>query len=218
VLEIRPGECPLMGGLLPVVAALLTLLAPQYGGMDIATAQKWDAAKVVKYRVEGVHNARAAVVLGDYEGKADVFDRLTVEFTWDIKKRRIIGPVTVTDGKTELKNIRSDGTNCPPPQLLGEYEHFQSVANSLTSPDQIRIDGTRTYPPAKVSNYPGSCSMRSIPGGKEDVIQWLAGADPGGLALPITKDGPIVVAADRKSFSIKGAENWVWTFTPTLVQ
>jgi len=207
-----------MNGLWLITASLLTLLAPQYGGMDMAVAEKWQAAKVVRYRVEGVHNARAMVVLGDYEGKADIFDRLTVEFTWDAKKRRIAGPVTVKDWKTELKNIRSDGTNCPPPQLLGEYEHFTSVANSLSQPDQIRIDGKRTFPPAKVSNYPGSCSMRSIPGGKEDVIQWLAGADPAGLAMPIMKDGPIVVSADRKSFSIKGAENWVWTLTPTLVQ
>ena len=207
-----------MSGLLVTVGTLLSLLAPQYGGMDMAAAEKWGAAKVVQYHVEGVHNARATVVLGDYEGKADIFDRLTVDFTWDAKKRRIVEPVTVKDWKTELKNIRSDGTNCPPPQLLGEYEHFQSVSNSLVSRDKIQINGTRTYPPAKVSNYPGGCSMRSIPGGKEDVIQWLAGADPGALALPIMKDGPIVVAADRKSFSIKGAENWVWTFTPTMLQ
>jgi len=207
-----------MSCLLPIVASLLSLLAPQYGGMDMAAAEKWGAAKVVQYHVEGVHNARATVVLGDYEGKADIFDRLTVDFTWDAKKGRIVEPVTIKDWKTELKNIRSDGTNCPPPQLLGEYEHFQSVSNSLSLPDQIQIKGTRTYPPAKVSNYPGGCSMRSIPGGKEDVIQWLAGADPGALALPIMKDGPIVISADRKSFSIKGAENWVWTFTPTLLK
>jgi len=207
-----------MSGMLVTVGTLLSLLVPQYGGMDMATAEKWGAAKVVQYHVEGVHNARATVVLGDYEGKADIFDRLTVVFTWDVKKRRIIEPFTVKDWKTELKNIRSDGTNCPPPQLLGEYEHFQSVSNSLVSRDKIQINGTRTYPPAKVSNYPGGCSMRSIPGGKEDVIQWLGGADPGGLALPITANGPIVVAADRKSFSIKGAENWVWTFTPTMLQ
>jgi len=207
-----------MSGMLVTVGTLLSLLVPQYGGMDMATAEKWGAAKVVQYHVEGVHNARATVVLGDYEGKADIFDRLTVVFTWDVKKRRIIEPFTVKDWKTELKNIRSDGTNCPPPQLLGEYEHFQSVSNSLVSRDKIQINGTRTYPPAKVSNYPGGCSMRSIPGGKEDVIQWLGGADPGGLALPITPNGPIVVAADRKSFSIKGAENWVWTFTPTMLQ
>jgi hypothetical protein len=207
-----------MSGLLPVVAAFLSLLTPQYGGMDMAAAQKWDAAKVVAYRVEGVHNARASVVLGDYEGKADVFDRVTVEFTWDAKKRKVVGPVTVKDGKTVLKNIRSDGTNCPPPQLLGEYEHFQSASNSQTAPDQIQIKGTRTYPPAKVSNYPGSCSMRSIPGGTEEASLWLAVADPGSLALPIMKDGPIVVAADRKSFAVKGAENWVWTYFPTLLK
>jgi hypothetical protein len=207
-----------MSSLLVTVVSLLSLLAPQYGGMDMEAVKKWDAAKVVQYRVEGVHNARATVVLGDYEGKADIFDRVTVEFTWDVKKRRIVGAVMVKDFKTELKNIRSDGTNCPPPQLNGEYEHFQSLSNSLISSDQIQIKGTRTYPPAKVSNYPGGCSMRAIPGGKEEVSLWLAGADPGALALPITANGPIVVSADRKSFSIKGAENWVWTFTPTLVK
>jgi hypothetical protein len=32
------------------------------------------------------------------------------------------------------------------------------------------------------------------------------------------KGAPISVAADRKSFSVPSAENWVWTYTPTLVQ
>jgi hypothetical protein len=207
-----------MNNLLPIVASLVGLLLPQAGGMDMAVAQKWASAKIVKYRVEGVHSGREAVVYGDYEGKADVIDRLTVEFSWDVKKRKIIGPVSVADGKSELSNIRSDGTNCPPPQLKGEYEHFQSVSNSMTSGDQIQIKGTRTYPPANVSNYPGSCSMRAIPGGKEEALLYVAGAGPEGLGMPITKGGPISVSADRKSFSIKGSGNWVWTYTPTLVQ
>jgi hypothetical protein len=207
-----------MSGLLPIVASLVSVLALQSGGMDMAVAQKWASAKLVKYRVEGVHNGREAVVYGDYEGKADVIDRITVEFSWDTKKRKIIGPVTVTDGKSELSNIKSDGTNCPPPQLKGAYEHFQSVSHSMISGDQIQITGTRTYPAASVSNYPGSCSMRGIPGGKEEALLWVAGADPQGLGMPITTGGPISVAADRKSFSAKGAGNWVWTYTPTLVQ
>lgn len=201
-----------------IVIPLMTLLALQFGGMDMAVAEKWGSAKIVKYHVEGVHNARTAVVLGDYEGKADVLDRITVEFTWDNKKGKIVGPATVTDGKSELKNIKSDDTNCPPPQLSGEYEHFQSVSTSIVGGDRIHITGTRTYPAAKVSNYPASCSMRTIPGGKEEVLLSVTGADPAGLAMPITAGGPITVAADRKSFSIKGAENWVWTYTPTLVQ
>jgi hypothetical protein len=207
-----------MSSLLSVVAALCGLLAMPTGGMDMAVAQKWGNAKVVKYRVEGVHDGREAVVFGDFEGKADVIDRVTVEFTWDAKKRKVLEPITVTDGKSELKNIRSDGTNCPPPQLKGAYEHFQSVSHSMVSGDQIQIKGTRTYPPASVSNYPGSCSMRSIPGGKEEASLFVSGAGPEGLGGPIVPGGPIVIAADRKSFSIKGAGNWVWTYTPTLVQ
>ena len=204
--------------LLSIAASLANLLAMQSGGMDMAVAEKWAKAKVVRYRVEGVHNGREAVVYGDFEGKADVIDRVTVEFTWDCKKRKIVGEVTVTDGKTELKNIKSDGTNCPPPQLKGEYEHFQTVSHSMVSGDQIQIKGTRTYPPASVSNYPGSCSMRSIPGGKEEALLWVAGAAPEALGMPIAPGGPFAVAPDRKSFSAKGAGNWVWTYTPTLVE
>ncbi|HEX4943446.1 MAG TPA: hypothetical protein VFV55_03775, partial [Usitatibacteraceae bacterium] len=181
-----------MKTLLRIVATLASLLALQSTGadMDMAVAQKWTSAKVVKYRVDGVHNGREAVVFGDYEGKADVIDRLTVEFSWDVRKSAVIEPVTVKDGKSELGNIKSDGTNCPPPKLKGEYEHFQIVSTSMSSRDQIQIKGTRTYPPASVSNYPGSCSMRAIPGGKEEALLWVTGASPEVLGMPIVPGGP----------------------------
>lgn len=198
---------------------LLGFAALQASAFDMAAMEKWDNAKVVRYLVQGEHNARASVVYGDYEGKADVIDHLTVEFTWDLKKRQVVGPVTVKDGKTVLKNIKSDGTNCPPPTLNGEYEHFQSVSNSLLG-KQLEVKGVRTFPTAMVSNYPGSCSMRSIPGAKEDIRVYVAFVEPGILGMPpeMTKGGPIAVASDGKSFSVKGAENWVWTYIPTIVQ
>ena len=208
--------------LLPIVVALAALLprqaSSQYGGMDLAVAEKWGKAKVVRYRVEGVHKGREAVVHGDYEGKADVHDTLTLEFTWDVKKSAIVGPVTLTDGKTALSNVKSDGTNCGPPQLKGDYEHFQSVSNSISNRDTVEIRGTRTYPPASVSNYPASCSMRSIAGAKENAVLWVPGVQPEGLGMPIVQGGPFTVAADRKSLTVKGAGNWLWTYTPTLVQ
>ena len=206
---------------LRMVITLASLVALQLGGIGMAAAQNWAAAKVVKYRVEGAHKGRESVVFGDFEGKADVADRITVEFTWDVKKSRIIEPVTVKDGKSEISNLKSDGTNCGPPQLRGEYEHFQTVSHSLSSRDQVQIKGTRTYPPASVSNYPASCSMRAIPGRKEDAILWVAGAGPEILSVPgMAKmpGSPISVSADGKSFTIKGAENWTWTYTPTFVQ
>ena len=211
-----------MNRLLPVVAGVLGLLplqsAAQSAAMDMAVVKKWSAAKVVRYRVEGVLKGRESVVRNDRGARGDVVDRVTVEFSWDVKSRRIIEPVTVTDAKSEVGNLKSDGTNCPPPQLKGEYEHFQSVSHSMSSSDQIQIKGTRTYPPGSVSNYPASCSMRAVPGAREEVIVWVAGVAPEALGMPVNPKGPVAVSADRKSFSVKGASNWVWTYTPTLVQ
>jgi hypothetical protein len=190
----------------------------QAGAQDMAAMEKWGNAKVVKYRIEGEHSARASVVHGDYEGKADVIDRITVEFTWDISKSRFVGPVTVRDGKSGLRNLKSDGTNCPPPTLDGEYEHFQSVSSAPVG-DLIEIKGVRAYPAASVSNYPGGCSMRPIPGAKENVVLHVAPVEPAILGMPgMAKGGPISVSADAKSFSLKGAENWTWTYTPTILQ
>jgi len=200
--------------------ALAGLAAVHASAFDMAAMEKWGNAKVVKYLVEGEHNARTSVVYGDYEGKADVIDRVTVEFTWDLKKRQLVGPLTMKDGKTVLKNLKSDGTNCPPPTLKSEYEHFQSASNPLLENEQIQIKGVRVYPAAMVSNYPGGCSMRPIPGAKENVALFVAMVDPGILGMPpeMTKGGPISVSSDGKSFSVKGAENWVWTYKPTIVQ
>jgi hypothetical protein len=208
-----------MNNLTRFTFSLAVLTSLQASAMDMAAMEKWGNVKVVKYRVEGQHSARTSVVHGDYEGKADVIDRITVEFTWDISKSKFVGPVTVKDGKSELKNLKSDGTNCPPPKLNGEYEHFQSVSNALIEGDQIEIKGTRAYPAASVSNYPGGCSMRPIPGAKQEVRLHVAPVEPAVLAMPgLAPGGPVSVSADAKSFSIKGAENWIWTYTPTILQ
>ena len=207
-----------MNKLLAIAAALAGLMPLHAAAQDMAVAQKWANAKVVKYRVDGVHQGRVPVVLGDYEGKADVTDRVSVEFTWDVKKRKVVGTVMLTDAKTDVVNLRSDGTNCPPPTLKAAYEHFHSASNSIVG-DLIEIRGTRTYPAASVSNYPASCSMRAIPGGNQQAVLHLGtGVAPEVLAMPNMPGSPVTIAADRKSFTLKGAENWMWTYTPTLVE
>ncbi len=206
-----------MNKLLPIAAVLASLTASNAEAQDMAVAQKWASAKTIKYRVEGVHKARVPVVFGDYEGKGDVTDRVTVEFTWDVRKRKVEGPVTVTDASSEIANLKSDGTNCPPPQLKAAYEHFQSASNGMVG-HLIEIKGTRTYPAASVSNYPASCSMRAVAGGKQSVVLHVGtGVEPQVLAMPNMPGSPVTISADRKSFTMKGAENWMWTYTPTLV-
>ena len=60
---------------LSIVGTMSLLAALQVGmDFDMVAIEKWSTAKLVRYRVEGVHNARVPVVHGDYEGKADVID------------------------------------------------------------------------------------------------------------------------------------------------
>ena len=202
-----------------VLAVAAGVLALPSHAQDMAVAEKWAKAKVIKYRVEGVHKARVSVSPGSFEARADVTDRVTIEYTWDVKKKGPTGPITVIDGKSELTNLKSDGTNCGPPQLDGEYEHFQTVSNELLG-DLIQINGTRTYPAARLSQYPASCSLRPVKGSKEKATLHFGGsADLQVLGLPALPPGmPIAIAADRKSFTVRGAENWYWTYWPTLVQ
>lgn len=124
--------------------------------MDRAVAEPWGSGKVVRYRAESVHGAREAVVFGDNDVRADVIDRGTVELAGSVEKGKVVGPVTVTDGTSELGNIRSDGTSCRPPQVKDACERFQRVSHSMTSDEQIQIEGVPTYPGASVSNHPGA--------------------------------------------------------------
>jgi hypothetical protein len=206
-----------MNILIPLIASAVSLLGLQMDGMDMAVAQKWSNAKVIKYHAVGLHKTREMVVFGDYEGKADVTDSITVEFTWDTRTQKVVGPVTVIDGKSVLTNIKSDGTNCGPPTLKGEYESFQYVAQTVSG-DQVQLTGTKVFPPAMVSNYPGSCSMRAIVGGKEPVITAVAVMSPEVLGMPIMKEGVITTSPDRRTFSVGELSAWKWTYTPTLVQ
>jgi hypothetical protein len=185
---------------------------------DMAAMQKWEAAKVIRFHVVGVHQGRTSVVFGDHEAKADVKDTLTLDFVWDKSTRKIVGPVTIVDGKSEVSNLKSDGTNCPPPALSGDYEHFKYVKHTVGSDGLITMTGVRTFPGASVSQYPASCSMVPVPGGTEEAMVSTAPGEPTILAMPMPKDSPFKVSPDKKSFTMPGAENWSWTLTPTVVR
>lgn len=194
------------------------LLYAQIPGMDMAVMQKWSNAKVIRFTVVGVHNARTLVVSGDHEGKGDVADKIVVEYTLDNRSKKIVGEAKVTDSPSTVTNLKSDGTNCPPPELKGSYEHFQMTKQSVSG-NTLQITGTRSFPAASVSQYPASCSMKSIPGEKVENFILLTLMDAAMLGMPMQAGNKnMTIAADRKSFTMKGADNWVWTYTPTIAQ
>ncbi len=81
------------------------------------------------------------------------------------------------------------------------------------------ITGTRTFPAASVSQYPASCSMKPIPGETVQSNVAITVTNARMLGMPIqTGSKSILIAPDRKSFTMVGSNGWSWTYTPTLVQ
>jgi hypothetical protein len=206
-----------------MIRAILLLsaatLSAQIPGMDMAVMQKWSKAKVIRFQVSGVHKSRSGVVFGDHEGKADIVDKLIVEYTWDNKKGQIQGEPKIIDVNSETMNVKADGTNCPPPTLKGAYEHFKMQKYSVSGGRQLQITGSKIYPAASVSQYPASCSMKAVPGGTVEQNLFLTLMDASMLGMPIPAGNKSMsVAADRKSFTLNGADNWSWTYTPNVVE
>lgn len=205
--------------LLAVYLIATPTLMAQIPGMDMAVMQKWSNAKVIRYQVSGLHNARKGIIFGDHEGKADVTDKINVEFTFSTKTGKIVGEPKITDFPSTIANIKADGTNCPPPQLNGSYEHFTMTKYSVSNGNQIQITGSQTFPNANVSQYPASCSFHAVAGGKVEKNLFLTVVQATLLGMPIPKEAKgMAVTPDKKSIIITGADNWVWTYTPTVVE
>jgi hypothetical protein len=203
--------------LLLLLASCISLSA-QIPGMDMAVMQKWSNAKVIRFSVVGNYNARTLVVSGDHEGKGDVTDKITIEYTFDNKTSKMVGEPKITNAVSTVANLKSDGTNCPPPQLKGAYEHFQSTKHMISG-TTLMITGTRTFPDASVSQYPASCSMKAIRGETVERNVMITVTDARMLGMPIqSANKSITIAPDRKSFTLAGQDGWSWTYTPTLVQ
>ena len=84
---------------------------------------------------------------------------------------------------------------------------------------EFYIKGRRTFPAASVSQWPASCGQKTIPGATVEISLFAPKPDASMLGRPIQSGiKAISIALDRKSYSIAGAENWVWTLTPAAVQ
>lgn len=204
--------------LLSVFLFAVVGVSAQIPGMDMAVFEKWSKAKVIRYQIVGLHKGRTKVILGDHEGKADVTDKIVIEVTVD-SRRKIVGEPKVTDFPAEVTNVGADGTKCAPPQLKGTYEHFVLSKFTVNGGNDIQLVGTKNYPDAMVAQWPASCSQAPVKGGKEEKMLFVPILEATMLGMPVPKEMKgMSVAADRKSFSVTGDDEWVWTYTPTLVQ
>jgi len=202
-----------------VIVAAVTATGAQQG-FDMAAIQKWQAAKVVHFKISGVFKGTTGIARGNDAQYAEgvVSDGFTVDVDLEMRHQQMVGPAKFTNTRTTVTGVASPGmVKCPPPTPQGEFEYFE-IAKVVNGQSAVELQGTRTFPAIAVSNqWPASCAQRTVAGGTDPVTVTLAVPSPVMLALPTNADPKFAITPDRKSFVLK-AEDWTWTYTPTIVQ
>jgi len=206
------------------IAPIVVFSAPLWLGLAAASAQqmdydalaRWSDAKVVRYQVAGVYRAQTVIAYQETGGQATVTDRVLLEFDWDPGREKLLGPVKIGNAKSELKDLRNVERSCPPPVPKGDYEHIEVAKATDSDSGTLELSGKRSYPLIDVTAYcQGSWAKKTIPARQEEVVEHVAVPAAMALAMPLSPDGPITVAPDRKSFTVK-AGDWTWTYTPSI--
>ena len=198
-----------------LMAGAATLSAAQ---MDMAVAQKWGAAQVVRYEITGVFKGMTAIAKGSETfGEGDVSDSFTITVDWDVNGQKMVGKPTFTNTAATVGKLTAGSSpDCPPPVLKGPYDHFELTAVSQGAAG-LDLVGTRSYANADVSmDTPATCKKRNVPAAKEAVKTFAAVASPVMLAMPNGSTPNIIIAADRKSFTIKH-NDFDFTYKPMSV-
>jgi hypothetical protein len=184
---------------------------------DTAAMAKWQNANVVHYRI--VASFDGTVAHPKRGGTAEIVatDRVTVDLDWDVRTSAVVGTPTFTDAASVVARTTPGAAKCPPPALAGTFEHF-SVASIGLHPSGVELKGARKFPAAQVPyEWPSTCATRTLPAFDEPVTEVVALMSPMMLVMPNGANPNLVIAADRKSFSIKN-KGWTWTYTPTIVK
>ncbi len=187
---------------------------------DMQLMMKWADTQVVAYAITGVYSAETNIAYQDKSGQVgDVTDRITIDFTWNVRKNALVGDAKWKNFPSATANLRNLVKGCPPPRLTGAYEHFDLTAVATSGQERIDLAGTTTFPTVALSDCTGATEKRTVSGKTDKRVVYLPVPDPTILAMPTQTTGgqmKFVVAPDKKSFSIK-IDGWTWTYVPTRI-
>ena len=199
---------------LAVALGLLGASAAHAQQMDMAIMQKWAAADVIRYHIVGVYQARTFIA-SDGSGQADITDGLIVDLDWKLSESKPVGKPKFQNVKTVVKNLGDRSTNCLPPVLKGDYEHFDVLSIKEDLAGGLELQVKTTYPVVEVVQF---CTgeYKAIPGKTETVPEPFGVVSPMAFAMPLTDSDNLRISADKKSLITK-QNGWTWTLTPTMV-
>jgi hypothetical protein len=184
----------------------------------MAAIQKWGAARVAHYEVTGVYSAPTPLARDTPYGVADMTDRVTVAFDWDLRANALVGAATFTNGATKVGALSPGrAKECKPPTVNGPFEFFTATA---IAPDAggLSLKGTRGYPDAGVpAEYPASCALLARRAAQTDATVLVPVVSPMLALMPNGRNPNLTVAADNRSFTLR-TKDWAWTYVPTIVK
>lgn len=197
-----------------VALSLLAASAGHAQQMDMALAQKWGAADLIRYHIVGVYQARTSIA-SDGSGQADITDGLVVDLTWKLSESKPVGTPTFQNVKTVVKNVADREPSCLPPVLKGDYEHYDVLSIREDNAGGLELQVKTTWPVVEVVQF---CSgkYKAVPGKTETVPEPFGVVSPVAFAMPLPDSDTLRISPDKKSLITK-KNGWTWTLTPTIV-
>lgn len=195
--------------LLACVTPIVPAAAQQ---MDMQAMERWANAKVVYYAVEGVHSGPASMT-ATMGGMADVVDRVSITFEWNLSEMQLIKVTSLKNTPSEVSNLRDREPKCLPPVLKGTYEQATvlEVAQGVGGTIDMKIE--RSFPAVDVAQF-CTASRKSIPAEKKTDVEPMPVPSPMLLAMGAPSSAELSYSADKKSMIYRKG-NWAWTFTPS---
>jgi len=187
--------------------------------IDMAAAQKWEAATLVHYEVTGVvKDKHVQIPAADADQHGDVEERVSLSFDWDKNKQAFVGAPAFQNYPAKVTNLTGMDTGCPAGEMKGAYEHFDIVEVKANGEGATELVGVRKHPDTMVAESCGA-GRKLYKAADEPVSQWIGAPDPIMLAYGamLPKDGPFTISPDGKSIIATALNNnWVWTYTPSV--
>ncbi len=194
--------------------------AVQAQQIDMEAMMKWGNATVVHYQVVGDYQAGTVIAYQEPGGQADVTDKVTLNFDWNLQENKLIGTPKVLNDTTSISNLRNVESTCPPPSPpKGAYEHITVNEVIGSGVELLDIKGFTDYPEIEVTaSCQGSWYKRTVMPEKAPVVLQVPVPSPMILILPASSSTEnIRVLPGGTSFQVK-LKGWTWTYTPSLTE
>ena len=193
-------------------APLASAQAPQ---MDMDAMMKWGSADLIRYHVVGVYQGKPTIA-SEGAGRADVSDRVVIDFTWKLSEMKLVGQPTFQNTKSTVTNPVDYEPKCLAPVLKGEYEHYDLLAIKEGLSGMLEFQVQTTYPVVEVAQF-CTASRKAVPAKKETTSEEFVVVSPVSFSMPLPDSDDLRISKDRKSL-ISKKDGWTWTYTPDIVK